>query len=128
MKTAILLLLMFLSANFASSQELELKVLDTDFSKGRLVNEQVITVTDVSKLHGHMCDGLVLGFIGLREALYQLFPDSIIDRTNIRIISKSSPCITDIAIYLTGGRYQLNTFFVSDSLPYLYVVTRIDIE
>lgn len=128
MKTAILLLLMFLGANVASSQELELKVLDTDFSKGRLVNEQVITVTDVSKLHGHMCDGLVLGFIGLREALYQLFPDSIIDRTNVRIISKSSPCITDIAIYLTGGRYQFNTFFVSDSLPYLYVVQRIDSE
>lgn len=105
---------------------IELKTLDTDFSKGRLKNEQIISVKDVAKLHGHLCDGLVLGFIGLREALYDLFPDSVIDRTNVRIISKSSPCITDIAVYLTGGRYQFNTFYVNDTISYLYIVQRID--
>lgn len=113
----------------SSSQKLNnlhLCVLDTDFSKGRLSNKQSITVEDVSKLHGHMCDGLILGFIGLREALYQLFPDSVIDRTNVRLVSKSSPCITDIAIYLTGGRYQFNTFYVNDTISYLYIVQRID--
>lgn len=116
----------WLPAKIQGLGKLEIKTLDTDFSKGRLKNEQTISVEDVSKLHGHLCDGLVLGFIGLREALYQLFPDSIIDRTNVRIISKSSPCITDIAIYLTGGRYQFNTFYVNDTIPYLYIVQRID--
>lgn len=118
--------ILFLLFFHSFSQDLTLNVIDTDFSKGRLVNEQIISVDDVSKMHGHMCDGLVLGFIGLRQSLYQLFPDSIIDRTNVRIISKSSPCITDIAIYLSGGRYQFNTFYVNDSIPYLYVVQRID--
>lgn len=118
--------IVYLPAKIKGLGQLEIKTMDTDFSKGRLKNEQSISVEDVSKLHGHMCDGLVLGFIGLREALYQLFPDSVIDRTNIRIISKSSPCITDIAIYLTGGRYQFNTFYVNDSIPYLYIVQRIN--
>lgn len=122
----ILSILVFLITYQSYGQDLTLKVIDTDFSKGRLTNEQTISVEDVSKLHGHMCDGLVLGFIGLREALYQLFPDSIIDRTNVRIISKSSPCITDIAVYLTGGRYQFNTFYVNDTIQYLYIVQRID--
>lgn len=81
---------------------------------------------DVARLHGHLCDGLVVGFLGLREGLYRLYPDSIIDRTNTRIVSKSSPCLTDIAIYLTGGRYQFNTFFVCDTISYALIVQRID--
>jgi len=110
------------------SQTLSLKVIDTDFSKGRLQNIQTLKLNDAVKLHGHQCDGLVLGFIGLREALYQLYPDSIIDRTNNRIISRSSPCLTDMAIFLTGARYQYNTYFVSDSIKHLFIVQRIDTE
>lgn len=99
-----------------------IKVLDTDFSKGRLCNFQEIELSDVSKFHGHLCDGLAVGYMGLREVLYRIFPDSIIDRTELRIVSKSSPCLTDVAIYLTGARYQFNTFYVSDSINYLMVV------
>ncbi|MBC6490410.1 formylmethanofuran dehydrogenase subunit E family protein [Flavihumibacter stibioxidans] len=108
------------------AQTHELKVLDTDFSKGRLTHQQTITLDDAAKFHGHLCDGLAVGFLGLREAMYKIYPDSIIDRTNTRIISKSSPCLTDVAIYLTGGRYQFNSFYVSDSIPYMYLVQRID--
>jgi len=108
------------------SQNLSVKVLDTDFSKGRLINYQTITLDDAAKFHGHLCDGLVVGFLGIREALYKLYPDSITDRTNTRIISKSSPCLTDVAIYITGGRYQFNTFYVSDSINYAYIAQRID--
>lgn len=39
------------------------KVLDTDFSKGRLKNVQTINLNDAVKLHGHLCDGLVVGFM-----------------------------------------------------------------
>jgi acetolactate decarboxylase len=110
----------------AFGQNPVIRVLDTDFSKGRLTHRQTISLEDAAKFHGHLCDGLAVGFLGLREALYHLYPDSIVDRTNTRIISKSSPCLTDIAIYLTGGRYQFNSFYVSDSIPYMYIVQRID--
>lgn len=62
----------------------------------------------------------------MNEALLKLYPDGKIDRTNTRIISKPSPCLTDVAIYLTGGRYQFNTFFVSSEIEGLYIVQRID--
>lgn len=123
---AILILIIFSNGVFA--QNPSIKVLDTDFSKGRLQNVQTITLNDAVKLHGHLCDGLVVGFLGLKETLYKLYTDSIIDRTNNRIVSKPSPCLTDIAIFMTGGRYQYNTFYVSDSIKYLFIVQRIDNE
>lgn len=125
MKSLLLLSCLFMMDNLFA-QNPSLKVLDTDFSKGRLIHQQTITLDDVVKFHGHLCDGLVVGFLGLREALYKIYPDSIIDRTNTRVVSKSSPCLTDIAIYLTGGRYQFNTFYVSDSIKYAFIVQRID--
>lgn len=122
------LILLVLFANLLLAQNPSIKVLDTDFSKGRLQNVQTITLNDAAKLHGHLCDGLVVGFLGLKETLYKLYPDSIIDRTNNRIVSKSSPCLTDIAIFMTGARYQYNTYYVSDSIKYLFIVQRIDNE
>lgn len=103
-----------------------IQTIDTDFSKGRLNHIQTITLEDTAKFHGHLCDGLVVGFLGLREALYQLYPGKVVDRTNTRMVSKSSPCISDIGIYLTGGRYQFNTFYVDDNILYPYIVQRID--
>jgi len=126
MKNKILFLFLILISIQTFAQNPSIKVLDTDFSKGRLTNQQTITLQDVAKFHGHLCDGLAVGFLGLREALYKLYPDTIIDRTNTRIISKSSPCLTDIAIYLTGARYQFNTFYVSDSIKYAFIVQRTD--
>lgn len=110
----------------SKAKQTSMKVIDTDFSKGRLTNEQEITLWDVQKMHGHLCDGLVVGFLGLREGLNQLYPDSIIDRTNTRIVAKSSPCIGDIALYLTGGRYQFNSFYVDNEINGMYIVQRID--
>lgn len=122
----ILLLIVF--SNLAFAQNASIKVLDTDFSKGRLQNVQTITLNDAVKLHGHLCDGLVVGFLGLKEGLYKLYLDSIIDRTNNRIVSKPSPCLTDIAIFMTGARYQYDTYYVSDSIKYQFIVQRIDNE
>lgn len=123
---AFLILIIFTNGVF--SQNPSIKVLDTDFSKGRLQNVQTITLDDAVKLHGHLCDGLVVGFLGLKETLYKLYADSIIDRTNNRIVSKPSPCLTDIAVFMTGARYQYNTFYVSDSIKYQFIVQRIDNE
>lgn len=103
-----------------------IKVNDTDFSKGRLGNIQNVDLQDIAKLHGHLCDGLVVGYQGLNEALKILYPDGIIDRTNTRIVSKPSPCLTDVALYMTGGRYQFNTFYVSKDIEGMFIVQRID--
>ncbi|WP_445712967.1 FmdE family protein [Flavobacterium sp.] len=41
-------------------------------------------------------------------------------------MSKSSPCLTDVAIYITGGRVQYNTFYVDNTIEGLYIVQRMD--
>ncbi|MBD0777466.1 hypothetical protein HPE56_06650 [Maribacter sp. ANRC-HE7] len=102
-------------------------VLDTDFSKGRLILEHEIYLGDIEKFHGHLCDGLVQGFLGIQEGLKALYPNGIIDRTNTRIISNSSPCLTDVAIYISGGRYQYNSFYVDNALENgFYIIQRKD--
>ena len=104
-----------------------IKVLDTDFSKGRLTLEHEISLEDVEKFHGHLCDGLVVGFLGIKEGLAVLYPNGIVDRTNTRIVSKSSPCLTDVAVYVTGGRYQFGTFYVDNSIEEgFYIIQRKD--
>ncbi|MBL7955176.1 MAG: formylmethanofuran dehydrogenase subunit E family protein [Flavobacteriales bacterium] len=109
----------------AAHVEPQWRVVDTEFSKGRLGHEQTVTFQDLITFHGHWCDGLVVGALGLGEALTPLFPNAPIDRTDLRIISRSSPCLTDVAVMLTGGRAQFGTFQVSDTLAGLYIVQRI---
>jgi formylmethanofuran dehydrogenase subunit E len=103
-----------------------IRVNDTDFSKGRLGFQQDIGLDDLVKFHGHRCDGLVVGYQALGEALRALYPDSPADRTNTRTVSQPSPCLTDAAIYLTGGRYQFNSFYASKDVAGLFVVQRLD--
>ncbi|MDE3740251.1 formylmethanofuran dehydrogenase subunit E family protein [Maribacter polysaccharolyticus] len=104
-------------------------VLDTDFSKGRLTLEHQINLEDLERFHGHLCDGLIQGFLGIQEGLKILYPTGTIDRTNTRIVSNSSPCLTDVAIYITGGRYQYNSFYVDDTIEDgFYVLQRKDTQ
>jgi len=126
------LLLIFLigwsscSQNEKSMNDPYVQVVDTDFSKGRLGLDHRIYLHDLEKFHGHLCDGLVVGFLALKEGLKELYPDGVVDRTNTRIVSKPSPCLTDAAAYLTGGRMQFNTFYVSTDINGLFVIQRID--
>lgn len=122
MKYIIIIFITFVSSLYGQS----IKVNDTDFSKGKLGNIQEITLDDIVKFHGHRCDGLIEGFLALREALLYLYPDGVVDRTNTRIVSKSAPCNADVAIYLTGGRYQYNSFYVDDKVRGFYFVQRLD--
>jgi len=104
-----------------------IKVVDTDFSKGRLGLEHELNLKDLEKFHGHLCDGLVVGFLGIQQGLKSLYPNGIIDRTNTRIVSKSSPCLTDVAVYVAGGRYQFNSFYVDNSIENgFYIIQRKD--
>lgn len=106
-------------------KSISFKTNDTDFSKGRLGFHQEVEMDDLVKFHGHLCDGLVVGAMGLNQALETLFPEGVIDRTDLRIVSKSSPCLTDVAVYLTGARYQFGTFYVDDAIDGMYVVQKI---
>ena len=135
MKSIKYILLLFLTVSCNTTKDTlntthntkAIKVLDTDFSKGRLTLEHKITLEDLEKFHGHLCDGLIQGFLGIQEGLKLLYPSGIIDRTNTRIISNSSPCLTDVAIYITGGRYQYNSFYVDDSIQdAFYILQRKD--
>ena len=121
----LVILFAFASCN-TSDKFPEFETIDTDFSKGRLNHKQTITITDLEKFHGHLCDGLVVGALAVQEAMKELYPNEPIDRTNLRIVSKPSPCLTDVAIYLTGGRYQFNTFYVDTDFEGLYIIQRID--
>jgi len=126
MKNLLLFLILILSSCRNEAELPIFETIDTDFSKGRLTHRQTITMNDLEKFHGHLCDGLVVGALAMQMALQQLFPDQPIDRTNLRIISKPSPCLTDVAIYLTGGRYQFNTFYVDTDFEGLYIIQRVD--
>lgn len=136
MKKLIYLLgvVLFASCNHQSAESISknkenpsIKVIDTDFSKGRLRLKHDLSLEDLEKFHGHLCDGLVVGFLGIKEGLEVLYPDGVIDRTNTRIVSKSSPCLTDVAVYITGGRYQFNSFYVDNSIPNaFYIIQRKD--
>lgn len=110
------------------NQQITFSVIDTDFSKGRLDHKQVIVLDDLVKFHGHLCDGLVVGALAFQEASKVLYPDGIIDRTNLRIVSNPSPCLTDVAVYLSGGRYQFNSFTVDSSMKAVYILQRMDNE
>jgi len=110
----------------ATGNRASIKVLDTDFSKGQLQHHQSVSLEDLTRFHGHRCDGLAVGFVGLKTALYQLFPDSIIDRTSLRAVSQPAPCLVDAATYLTGARYPFNTYYATRDMPYLFIVQRTD--
>lgn len=107
-------------------QAQKVMVIDTDFSKGQLTNVQTIRYKDLVKFHGHSCDGLLEGMQALQLGLKELYPEGVFDRTNTRVVSKSSPCLTDAAVYLTGARIQYNTFYVDNSIEGLYIIQRVD--
>lgn len=99
---------------------------DTESSHGRYSNvAKMITFEDLVKFHGHACDGLYRGVYALSVGLKKMFGDKPIDRTDLRVISRNSPCIGDAASYLTGARIRFGTQDV-DSIPGVwYIIQRI---
>ena len=126
MRKWLLVLLVGLTACSPKIAPATIRVNDTVFSKGRLGFQQNISLQDLVKFHGHLCDGLAEGFFALQVGLDDLYPDGVVDRTNTRAVSKPSPCLADAAAYLAGGRYQFNTFFVSSDFDGLFVLQRVD--
>lgn len=111
--------------NHPVTTQLQFTTIDTDFSKGRLTHKQNIGLADLEKFHGHLCDGLVLGALAMQQATEILFGAAPIDRTDLRIVSQASPCLADVASYLSGGRYQYNNFTIAPNQQPLYILQRI---
>lgn len=53
------------------------------------------------------------------------FPDGVFDRTNLVVVSKNSPCLGDIAAYLTGGRARFGTHLLDGSFGVQFVVREV---
>ncbi len=90
---------------------------DTVNKYGRYANKiKTITLKDLIKFHGHFCGGLVEGATALRVAFDELFPDGVIDRTDLRIASKVSACGGDVGAYLTGARTRYGSYLLDKKL------------
>ena len=93
------------------------EVIDTRSAQGRLdPRPKRVTVADLVLFHGHACDGLVRGVWAMRALADLAFGTAPLDRSDLLVVSKSSPCLGDVAAYLTGGRARYGTLRLDDTL------------
>jgi formylmethanofuran dehydrogenase subunit E len=93
------------------------EVRDTENKYGRYAKlTKTIAIKDLIKFHGHFCGGLVESASALRVVFDLLFPDKVIDRTDLRIVSNNSACGGDVAAYLTGARTRFNSHMIDNTL------------
>ena len=99
------------------------EVIDTRSAQGRLDSRpKTVTVADLVLYHGHACDGLLRGAYALRALGDVAFHGGRFDRSDLIVVSKNSPCLGDVAAYLTGGRARFGTHRLDDSLGVGFVV------
>ncbi|SHL08099.1 formylmethanofuran dehydrogenase subunit E family protein [Alicyclobacillus tolerans] len=102
------------------------RVRDTESSHGRYAKGiKQIHGIDLVRFHGHPCDGLFRGMYAMSLALQSIFPDGVVDRTDLRFLSRNSPCLGDVGAYLTGGRVRFGTQDVLNRPGVWYIVQRI---
>lgn len=103
-----------------------IRVRDTDSALGRLaLKTKDLGLKDVARTHGHLCDGLVIAWVELKAALEKLFPDGIVDRTDLRAVSKNGPCWVDTVAAMTGARINFQTLRIDASIGDGFIVQRI---
>lgn len=109
-----------------SKNNTPIQVLDTNSSLGRYSNfTKQIELKDLAKIHGHLCDGLVISFVELKTVLNKLFPNGIVDRTDLRVVSKNGPCWVDAATMMTGARINFGTLSIDKSVGNGFIVQKI---
>lgn len=102
------------------------RVLDTDSALGRYsLQHKELGLKDLSRVHGHMCDGLVISFIEIKAALERLFPDAIADRTDLRAVSKNGSCWVDAVAMMTGARINFQTLRIDNAIGDGFIIQRI---
>lgn len=103
-----------------------LAAIDTDSAIGRRnLHPKLISLKDMARMHGHLCDGLVTSWVELGAALRELFPDGAVDRTDVRAVSKNGPCWVDAAAWMTGARLNQGTLMLDNSVGDGFIVQRI---
>jgi len=103
-----------------------IKVLDTDSALGRYSTKtKEIGLKDIARIHGHLCDGLVISYLEIKEASKKLFPEGIIDRTDLRVVSKNGPCWVDTVSMMTGARINFGTLSIDKSIGDGFIIQRI---
>jgi formylmethanofuran dehydrogenase subunit E len=101
-------------------------VRDTDSALGRYnLQTKEIGLKDLARIHGHLCDGLVIAFIEIKAVLSKVFPDGVVDRTDLQVVSKNGPCWADAAAFLTGARINFKTLRIDASIAGGFIVQRI---
>lgn len=109
-----------------SKNNTPIEVLDTNSSLGRYSSyTKKLGLEDLALIHGHLCDGLVISFVELKEVLKKLFPDGVIDRTDLRVVSKNGPCWIDAAVMMTGARINFGTLSIDKSVGNGFIVQKI---
>ena len=103
-----------------------IKVLDTESALGRYSTKtKELSLKEMALIHGHLCDGLVISYIELTAVLKKLFPDGIIDRTDLMVVSKNGPCWVDAAAMMTGARINFETLSIEPEIGDGFIVQRI---
>lgn len=101
-------------------------VKDTDSALGRYSQKnKSFGMKDIVRFHGHLCDGMVIAYVEIKDVLGKLFPDGVVDRTDLRVVTKNGPCWVDTAAYMTGGRINFQTMRVDNSIGDGFIVQRI---
>ena len=101
-------------------------VRDTDSALGRYsLATKEIGLKDLARIHGHLCDGLVIAFLEIKAAIDKLFPEGVVDRTDLRAVSKNGSCWIDTVAMMTGARINFQTLRIDNSIGDGFVVQRI---
>jgi len=101
-------------------------VKDTDSAIGRKnLYAKKLDIKMMARAHGHLCDGLVLAYVELENTLPKLFKDGIVDRTDLRVVAKNSPCLVDTSALMSGARINFKTLSLDNSLGGSFIVQRI---
>ena len=101
-------------------------VRDTESALGRYDRyPKALGIKTLALAHGHLCDGLVLAYVELANTLPKLFDDGVIDRTDIRVVAKNSPCLVDTAALMSGARINFRTLSLDNRLGGSFIVQRI---
>ncbi|MBP2627602.1 MAG: formylmethanofuran dehydrogenase subunit region [Firmicutes bacterium] len=101
-------------------------VLDTDTGLGRYsLHTKEISLKDLARIHGHLCDGLVISYIEINAVLDKLFPNGVVDRTDLRVVSKNGPCWVDASSMMTGARINFQTLRIDSTIGDGFIIQRI---
>ena len=101
-------------------------VLDTDSALGRYsLYTKEIGLKDLARIHGHLCDGLVISYVEIKAVLNKLFPDGKVDRTDLRAVSKNGPCWVDAVSFITGARINFQTLRVDGLIGDGFIIQKI---